>query len=129
MPKGINTIKKNLVKQSILEAKSFKQSLLDAGYSINTAEHKVTKDNKLLTVVMDEIGKEFDKAKITPEYVLAGLDKEAKEAKNSADRIRAYELLGKYLALFIERTQNATNLSIEEVKKQEEALHKRFSLS
>lgn len=106
--KTVNIIKKNIVKQSILEGKSFKKSLLDAGYTVNTASHNVTKDNKLLKTVFEEIAQEFDKEKITVEYVLAGLDKEAREAKNSADRIKAFELLGKFKAMFTDKSQVQT---------------------
>jgi hypothetical protein len=49
---------------------------------------------------LEELAKEFDKEKITAEYVLSGLERELQIATKSADRIRALELLGKYLALF-----------------------------
>lgn len=104
--KTVNVIKKNIVKQSILEGKSYKQAVLDAGYTPATASHSTA-----LSVVkrsMQEISEAFDKAKITEEYVLAGLDKEAREAKNSADRIKAFELLGKFKAMFTDKSQVET---------------------
>jgi len=107
MCKRINPVRKNIVKQSILEGKTFKQAILDAGYSPNTAK-QVSSAMTIVKYSLNEIAKEFDKAKITPEYVLAGLNKEASEAKNSADRIRAYELLGKYLAMFTDKQEVST---------------------
>jgi len=123
--KSINMIKKNIVKQSILEGKSYKQSCIDAGYSINTAVH-----SGALSVVkrsLEELKEEFKREEITPEYVLAGLKRELETAPNSADRIRALELFGKYLALWTERSINQnTNINKEE---QELRLRKLFDIS
>ena len=116
MPKRINPIKKNIVKQSILQGKSFIQSLKDAGYTEATAHQ--SSSIPIVKHCIEEIAKDFDKAKITPEYVLAGLNKEAQEAKNSADRIKAYELLGKYLALFTDKQQVDANI----ITKQEQSI-------
>ena len=45
----------------------------------------------------------FDKAKITDEYVLQGLNEIALNGEIEANRTRAFELLGKYLAMFTEK--------------------------
>ena len=48
----------------------------------------------------------FDKSMITEEYVLKNLRKLAENSRNEADRIRANELLGKYLAMFTDKTMD-----------------------
>ena len=101
MSKGFNKVKKNIVKQSIMEGKTYKQALLDAGYTPATAYQ--SSSNGIVKYCLEEIARDFDKAKITPEYVLAGLNKEAQEAQTASDRIKALELLGKYLAMFTEK--------------------------
>ena len=47
----------------------------------------------------------FDKAKVTEEYVLEGLNKIAINSKQDANRLRALELLGKYKAMFTDKTE------------------------
>lgn len=47
----------------------------------------------------------FDKSMITEEYVLKNLRILGETSKNEADRIRANELLGKYLAMFTDKQE------------------------
>ena len=47
-------------------------------------------------------------AEVTREYVLTGLSEIAKSGKNESARVRAYELLGKTLGLFVDRTEVTT---------------------
>jgi len=62
--------------------------------------------------IQEEIQKEklniFDKSCITVEYVLGNLKHLAEVARNEADKIRATELLGKYLAMFTEKQEVTT---------------------
>lgn len=58
--------------------------------------------------VIEEVKKRvalFDKNVITPEYVLAGLFKIANDIRHK-DNIRALELMGKYLAMYVDKTVN-----------------------
>lgn len=103
MAKGVNIYKKELVKQNIKKGLSYKQSLLQAGYTQCTA--KQASRQATLKYSLEEIAKEFDKSKITAEYVLAGLEKELSTALKPADRLKALELLGKYLAMFTDKQQ------------------------
>lgn len=131
MSKTINIIRKNKVKKALLEGKTGKQALLEAGYSEASAGHHL-KRMGVYKCVRDEIEREFKAEQITPEYVLRELERGKELALQKGDIasfIRANELLGKYLAMFTDKTQNQTSLSIEETKRQEEALHKRFDLT
>ena len=98
MPKGVNKVKANIVKRSILEGKSYKQSCLDAGYSPNSA----VSASRLAVVnnALKSIESSFKLSDITPEYVIGKLKYEAEHATRSGDRTQALALLGKYLALF-----------------------------
>lgn len=131
MSKTINIIRKNKVKKALLEGKSGAKALLAGGFSEATARHHAH-ENVVLKSVIEEIEEEFKAEKITVEYVLKELERGKELALQKGDIasfIRANELLGKYLAMFTDKTQNQTSLSIEEVKRQEEALHKRFDLT
>ena len=106
MSKQIDKLKKAKFKASRLQNKSIAQSLRDSGYSEATA-HK-SSVNTVVKVCEQELLEEFKATSITVEYVLGGLKKEAEQAKNAADRIRAFELLGKYQAMFTDK-QITTN--------------------
>ena len=112
----INPIRKELVKQSLLKGNTARQALKDAGLSKTTAEHRVRKDNKLLNVARAEILDDI-KDRITVEYVLNNLKKLAETSKNKADRIRANELLGKWLAMFTDKYQGKSEVEITETGK------------
>ena len=103
MSKQINPIRKNIVKQSILQGKSFKQSLLDAGYTPASAEH--SSGLGVVKCTLKEIAREFKKEEITEELVLAGLLNEYRNATKSSDRQNALMLLGKYLSMFTDKQQ------------------------
>ena len=117
MPIAINPIKKDLVKRSIMQGKSFKQSLLDAGYAPNTAGHKVNPNNKLLKDVTKEIQDSFKASDITPDIVLGRLNKDYQLALDKGDlptATRINELLGKYLALFTDKQQIDQHITTQE---------------
>lgn len=54
-------------------------------------------NNKL---IREAIKNRITKDNITPEYVLLGISKIADNTDKASDKLRAYELLGKYLKLF-----------------------------
>jgi len=54
----------------------------------------------------------FDKSMITEEYVLNNLRDLAENARYESDRIRANELLGKYLAMFTDKVKSEGSLLI-----------------
>lgn len=64
----------------------------------------------------------FDKTMITEEYVLNNLKTLAEESKWPGDRIRANELLGKYLAMFTDKVKSEGTLTMTDKEKQELAI-------
>lgn len=57
----------------------------------------------------------FDRSMITEEYILEGLNKLALSAQNESVRTRAFELLGKYKAMFTDKQLvDATIITKEE---------------
>lgn len=50
---------------------------------------------------------------ITPEYVLGRIKKVADYSKSENTRLRALELLGKYLKMFSEDTKKSVNLNVD----------------
>ncbi len=55
----------------------------------------------------------FNKAMITEEYVLKGLKDIAEQGKQEANKVMAFQLLGKYLAMFTDKTENKTTITEE----------------
>lgn len=76
------------------------KSMREAGYT--EAGSKAGNNYEQLRRVIE---REFKLSEVTPEYVIGGLRREAESAPNPSDRIRAMELLGKYLALFTDKSQ------------------------
>ena len=79
-----------------------------AGYSASGARNAAHKNHQLSQVVelieKLQAGHAADH-EITVEMVLAGLKQEAEHGDSSASRVRAWECLGKYLSMFVDRTQ------------------------
>lgn len=65
--------------------------------------NRLEKKDKIEKGIQKERDKIFSKSKITEEYILEQLDKIASSSRRDADKVRALELLGKFLAMFKER--------------------------
>lgn len=85
------------------------KALQAAGYSTNYSEHTGLKlfDNDRLKVIIAQMqAKTRLNSEITAEYVLNGIKAIADNNETSAqEKLRAFELLGKKLALWIEKVQ------------------------
>ena len=109
MPKQIDKIKKEKYKQARLSGKDKKNSMLEAGYALNTAIQapgmSVVKQSE------KELMNEVKAQGVSVEWVIEGLTSEllSSDAKAS-DRIRVRELLGKYLNMF--RDNNTVNVAL-----------------
>ena len=117
MPIAINPIKKDLVKRSIMQGKSFRQSALDAGYAPSSANNATNLASVKQCIA--EIDKSFKASDITPELVLSRLDHDYQTAKDKGDlatATRINELLGKYLALFTDKQQIDQHITSQEDK-------------
>lgn len=110
--------------------KIFLQSLLRHDGKLVSAYRDAFPDEKVSPMVMlrrakkiverkrvkDYMGQMLESKEISPEFVLGGITDIAKNAKRDADRLKGYELLGKFLKMFkTEGTKNTTlNLNINE---------------
>jgi phage terminase small subunit len=92
-----------------LESDNATQAVIKAGYDLggkhgtNTPEltaAAIGSENLTKPNIIEAIDNAMIRQKITPEYVLSGISKLAEGSEKDSDRIRSYELLGKYLKLF-----------------------------
>ena len=103
---------------------TIEESLSKAGYKIRGANarslgsHMETKDN-----IRQYIDKErlniFDKSKITEEYILEGLRTLSRDANHDSDKIRSFELLGKYLALWKDVSNSKVDMNVSDERRKE----------
>ena len=92
-----------------LETDNATQAVIKAGYDlggkhgtddIKNVAHAIGTENLQKPAIQEAIDKAMIRQKITPEYVLSGISKLAETSERDGDKIRSYELLGKYLKLF-----------------------------
>ncbi len=114
MPKIVNPIVKQRIKKSLMEGKTDKQAALDGGLTPSSAWAAGQK--KIVIECKREIEEDVKKI-VTVEFVLKSLLREARKARNSADRTRATELLGKYLAMFTDKNISSIQLELTEEEK------------
>ena len=100
----VDLVKKELYKKARLEGKNKEQSLKAAGYADTTAS-RCQNEVPLAKLGDSELCEEFLRyAKV--DIVLGNLLKEAQDLSNKpSDRIRAWELVGKYLQMFKEESK------------------------
>ena len=104
-----------------LETSNATQAVIKAGYNLggkhggddpdNTAR-AIGSENLAKPAIRQAINAAMIREKITPEYVLSGLASLAEGSERDGDRIRSYELLGKYLKLFQIDQENSTPTKI-----------------
>ena len=91
------------------------QAAVRAGYSVRTAKQQ---GSRLLTYVdvQEEIALlEATQQKVDQvnrEFVIAGLRDLALNAKTESNRVRSYELLGKYLRMFVEQVETTVTADV-----------------
>lgn len=71
-------------------------------------------------MVDDGIKKPFELTDITPAYIVESIDKLAKTAKKESDRIKCLELLGRFKALFTDKTENKTEMMVKDRREEDE---------
>ena len=99
--KGLNQ-KQRLFVEAYLADPNATKAAIKAGYSRKTAYsqgHDLLKKPE----IQKALEKRVEKAVITADEVLHGIRDIALSGDRESDRLRAYELLGKHLALFTER--------------------------
>ena len=78
-----------------------------AGYNTNYQTlRQIGSDNLTNPYIQKAIQAKLIKDKINPTYVLSGISTIADTSKRDNDKLRAYELLGKYLKLFTDTEQD-----------------------
>ena len=78
-----------------------------AGYNTNYQTlRQIGSDNLTNAHIQKAIQAKLIKDKINPTYVLSGISTIADTSKRDNDKLRAYELLGKYLKLFTDVDQD-----------------------
>jgi phage terminase small subunit len=86
------------------------QAAIRAGYSEKTAR-QIAEQNLSKLYLQEEIQKAMNerskKTNITAEYVLNGIKKIADNGEKETDQLKAYELLGKHLKLFTDKTEHS----------------------
>lgn len=104
-----------------LETDNATQAVIKAGYDLG-GKHggdspeqtaaAIGYENLNKPYIQEAINNAMIRQKITPEYVLSGISKLAETSERDGDRIRSYELLGKYLKLFQIDQENSTPTKI-----------------
>jgi phage terminase small subunit len=94
------------------------QAAIRAGYS-QKAARQIGADNMAKTYIKQAIDEKLriksEKTEITAELVLNGIREIAfKQSAKETDRLRAMELLGKYLKLFTDKIEQETKVTTNE---------------
>lgn len=95
------------------------QAAKRAGYSEKTAYsngQRLLKHAEVQAAIKEIQNKATDKAIVDRNMVLAGLLKEAEfkgQGASHAARVSAWEKIGKTMGMFIDKTENNTNIQIE----------------
>lgn len=98
------------------------QAAIRTGYSAKTAEVqgcRLLSNAKIAQAVSDAMKARAEDTGIDQKMVIAGLIQEAKAAgedTTSSARIRAWELLGKHLGMFTDKTELSGNLGVTHYK-------------
>ena len=84
------------------------QAAVKSGYSVKTAQEQ---SSRLLSNVMiqeaiqGQMEARAQRTLVTADYVINGIKSVADNTEKDADRLKAYELLGKHLKLFTDKTE------------------------
>ncbi len=100
------TTKQRLFVEAYLANPNATAAAISAGYSKKTAK---SQGQRLLTKVdiAKCVEKRVEQAVITADEVLKDVKDIAKSAKRDADRLKAYEMLGKHLTLWTDKIEHS----------------------
>jgi len=86
------------------------QAAIRAGYSPKTADrqgHRLLKNAEIAQSVAAGREARAERTELTADWVLTKLREEAENANTDSARVRALELLGKHLALFVDKVEHS----------------------
>jgi hypothetical protein len=124
MPKSINPIKKAKVKKGLLEGKSLKQAVKDAGYSPKSAINawRLAVVRCCLEEIKQELQDKFTKEDITVDAVLKDIEigkRYSLEIGDMANYKGFCELEGRYLSLFTDNIKHSGQIDFTQAEKDE----------
>ena len=130
------TAKQILFAQGVVSGKSMKQAYRDAYDTqasdsvVSTSANKLIKHPKIAAMLEEAWGETVealvDDAAATKRYVLRQLIAHSKSAKQEGSKIKALELMGKAVGLFVERTESEVKHVTADQLKNELAGHLRL---
>lgn len=109
------TTKQRLFVEAYLADPNATQAARKAGYKGNDKQLQVIGSQNLSKLMIaDALKGRVEEAIITADEILKDVKTIAKNAEEKAsDRLKAYEMLGKHLAMWVDKTQNEHSGSIE----------------
>ncbi len=112
MANGELTTKQKLFVEAYLANPNATEAATRAGYSKKTAK---SQGQRLLTNVdiRTRLEKRVEEAIITADEILTDVKAIAKSAEKDSDKLKAYEMLGKHLAMWTDKTEVNGGLNLE----------------
>jgi phage terminase small subunit len=112
---GELTTKRRLFVEAYLASPNATQAAITAGYSKKTAYsigQRLLKNVEISKALEERI----ETAIITTDEILTDVKSIAKSSDKDSDRLKAYELLGKHLAMWIDKSESNVTVSKIEVE-------------
>ena len=120
--------------QGIVQGKTYRQAYKDAyanakgtDASITSSAYKLSKDHRIQKIVQDSLDESIEHlaedVAATKRYVLRQLLTHSKSARQEGTRLKALELMGKSVGLFIDKTETEVKTVSAEQLKQELGQH------
>jgi phage terminase small subunit len=111
---GELTQKQKLFVEAYLANPNATQAAIEAGYSPKTAYSAGQRLLKKVEIAK-RVGQRLEEAIITADEILADVREIAKnDDEKTADRLKAYEMLGKHLAMWIDKSE--ANVTVNKIE-------------
>ena len=118
MPLTVSPIKKAIVKRALKAGKSAREALKEANYAPSAIRQSTY--NPVVKQSIEEIVQELKAIDITPDLIIQRLNQDRELALLKGDfstATRVDELLGKYIAMFSDRLDTQTQLTLTQEDK------------
>lgn len=116
---------KTFVKEYLVDLNA-RQAAIRAGYSEKTAQEQSSRllsNVKVAKAVQTEMDKRSERTEINADYVLTGIRDLTDRCANNGDEhnptaaLKGYELLGKHLKLFTDKTEHSGEVTVSTVQR------------